>query len=107
MRDRTARRTAATVLVVGCFVGLITARVGYAAAPDVRIVTPAGITIDGSAGDWDSKPADFLADMYQAGISTKPVLSKVYGRYDCGTGTFYMYVQTDPDWVILPSNNDN
>ena len=101
------RRFAAVLLAGGALIGLFTVRVSYAAAPDVRIVTPAGITIDGSAGDWDSLGPDFLADMYQAGIPTKQVLSKVYGRYDCGTGTFYMYVETVPNWVILPSNNDN
>src|SRR6476646_10264909 len=107
MRRSSVALLAAILLVGGSLVALFMPRAGYAAAPNVRIVTPAGITIDGSAGDWDSKPADFLADMFQAGISTKPILSKVYGRYDCGTKTFYMYVQTVPDWVILPSNNDN
>ena len=51
-------------------------RDGYAAAPNVRIVTPAGIAIDGSNGDWDNQSADFLSDMYTAGKPDKPVLAK-------------------------------
>ena len=34
-----------------------------AAAPNVREVTPAGISIDGSRSDWDSPNADYLANM--------------------------------------------
>ena len=78
-----------------------------AAAPDVREVTPAGITIDGSAGDWDEPAADFLSDMFEAGRPEKDVLSRLYGRYDCSTETFYVFVQTVPGWNILPSDNDN
>ena len=78
-----------------------------AAAPDVREVTPAGITIDGSAGDWDEPAADFLANMFEAGKPDKDILSKLYGRYDCATDTFYVLVVTVAGWVIVPSDNDN
>ena len=36
-----------------------------------------------------------------------PVLSHLYGRYDCSTQTFYVLVVTIRGWAILPSNNDN
>src|SRR6476620_3655775 len=78
-----------------------------AAAPDVREVSPAGITIDGSAADWDEPAADFLSDMFEAGKPDKDVLSHLYGRYDCSSETFYVLVQTVPHWHILPSDNDN
>ena len=107
MRRLTACRFAAILLAGGGLVAVSVPRVGYAAAPDVRIVTPAGIDLDGHNGDWDSQSADFLSDMYQAGNSAKPVLSKLYGRYDCGTNTFYVHVVTVQGWSILPSDNDN
>src|SRR6476659_9616060 len=98
-------------LLVGLGVVLLAWRLGtttiLAVAPDVREVTPAGIAIDGSAGDWDDPTADFLADMFEAGKPDKDVLSKLYGRYDCSTGTFYVLVRTVPGWNILPSDNDN
>ena len=103
----TARQFAAILLAGGALVAVSIPRVGYAAAPNVRIVTPANIDIDGSNGDWDSQSADFLSDMYQAGKPEKPVLSKLYGRYDCGTNTFYVHVVTVQGWSILPSDNDN
>jgi hypothetical protein len=83
------------------------AAVSLAAAPNVREITPAGITINGSDGDWDEPTADFLAEMYEAGKPEKDVLSHLYGRYDCATQTFYVHVVTVAGWVILPSDNDN
>ena len=82
-------------------------RSALAAAPDVREVTPARISIDGSRADWDSMSADFLADMYEAGNPAKRVLSKLYARYDCATKTMYVLVITTTGWKILPSNADN
>src|SRR4029079_4628048 len=103
------KRRRALAIVLGVFA--LTSRVGpsttLAAAPDVREISPAGITIDGSATDWDELAADFVSDMFEAGKPDKDVLSKLYGRYDCSTGTFYVLVQTVPHWHILPSNNDN
>src|SRR4029079_18606295 len=107
MRRLTVRRSAAILLAGAGLVAISIPRVGYAAAPNVRIVTPANITIDGSNGDWDTQGADYLADMYTAGNPDKPVLAKFYGRYDCDTKTFYGHVVTISGWKILPSNNDN
>src|SRR5262245_8277971 len=107
LRRFTVRRSVAILLAgVG---GLILSgpRVGFAAAPDVRIVTPAGITIDGSDGDWDQPSKDFLADMYEAGKPDKRVLAKLYGRYDCDDETFFVHVVTVSGWQILPSDKDN
>ena len=103
------KRRRALAIAFGVFA--LTSRLGpattLAAAPDVREVSPADITIDGSAADWDEPAADFLSDMFEAGKPDKDVLSKLYGRYDCATETFYVLVQTVPHWNILPSDNDN
>ncbi len=107
MRRLTVRRFAAILLAGGGLVALSIPRVGYAAAPDVRIVTPANIDIDGSNGDWDSQSKDFLAEMYKAGNPDKEILAKFFGRYDCDTKTFYAHVVTVSNWTILPSDNDN
>ena len=103
----TNRRLAGTLFAAVALVAIAIPQVGYAAISVVRIVTPAGITIDGSSGDWDNPSKDFLSDMYTAGKPDKPVLAKLYGRYDCGTNTFYVHVVTIEGWVILPSDNDN
>ena len=107
--ERSCLNGARLAIVLG--VVLLVWRLGptttLAAAPDVREVTPAGITIDGSAGDWDEPAADFLANMFEAGKPEKDVLSRLYGRYDCSTETFYVFVRTIVGWNILPSNNDN
>ena len=101
------RRALAIVLGVVLLVWRLGPTTTLAAAPDVREVTPAGITIDGSAVDWDEPEADFLANMFEAGRPDKDVLSRLYGRYDCSTETFYVFVRTISGWNILPSNNDN
>ena len=101
------RRALAIVLGVMWLAWRLSPTTILAAAPDVREVTPAGITIDGSASDWDELPADFLSNMFEAGNPEKDVLSRLYGRFDCSTETFYVFVQTVPLWNILPSDNDN
>ena len=101
------RRAVAIMLGVVWLVWRLGPTTSLAAAPDVREVTPAGITIDGSTGDWDEPAADFLSDMFEAGKPEKDVLSRLYGRYDCAIETFYVFVQTVPGWNILPSDNDN
>ena len=101
------RRALAIVLGVVWLVWRMGPSAILAAAPDVREITPAGIAIDGLAGDWDEPAADFLSDMFEAGKPDKDVLSRLYGRYDCSTETFYVLVQTVPGWNILPSDNDN
>ena len=95
---------AALVLTIG---GVLSALPVLAAAPNVREVTPAGITIDGSRADWDDSSADFLADMFEAGKPDHPVLAKLYGRYDCASRTFYVHVTTINAWVVIPSDSDN
>src|SRR4029078_6554492 len=80
---------------------------GLTAAPDVREMDPALIVIDGSEADWDAPALDFLSPIDEAGDPTKRVLASLYGRYDCGTGTFYVLVRSVPLWAILPSNADN
>ena len=45
--------------------------------------------------------------MFQAGKPEKPVLATAYGQYDCGTGTMYVMVRTEPGWQIVPSGGDN
>jgi hypothetical protein len=104
-------RTAATVVAVLALILFVmpglSGRAVLAAAPDVREVTPAGISIDRSRADWDSPNADYLADMYEAGNPDKWVLSKLYGRYDCATETMYVLIVTTTGWKILPSNADN
>ena len=98
------RYPAALVLTIG---GVLSALPVLAAAPNVREVTPAGITIDGSRADWDDSSADFLADMFEAGKPDHPVLAKLYGRYDCASRTFYVHVTTITAWVVIPSDADN
>src|SRR5690349_12509424 len=106
MSRQPAIRFILPLLVVGLLV-VVVSRPAQAAAPNVREVTPAGIAIDGSSSDWTTPSADFLADMYEAGKPDHPVLAKLYGRYDCGTTTFYVLVTTVSGWVVVPSNNDN
>ena len=67
---RVRRRALWALLAVA---GLIGAGLPATVLPEpVRIVTPAGVTIDGSAGEW-SRPQDFLAYMYEAGKPDKRV----------------------------------
>ena len=96
---------AVAILVV--LIAIATPPAVRAAAPDVREVSPAEIVIDGRRVDWDTPALDFLAPMYQAGKPDKPVLSRLYGRYDCADETFYVLVETVSGWVIIPSGSDN
>ncbi len=107
IRGRVAPLLAAlTVLGLALSSGLAQPAPALAAAPDVRYVSPSGVAVDGSAADWD-RGADFLADMFEAGKPDKRILSTSYARYDCATGTMYVFVEAVPDWVILPSDSDN
>ena len=105
-KNGSRRRIAASLALVGLLSALVP-QVASAAAPDVREVTPAGIVINGSQSDWDSPSADFLTNMFEAGDPTKRILARAYGRYDCGTQTFYILVVSITGWTILPSNGDN
>ena len=109
LRRVRARRMGGTFAVAAVLLSLAVpaGRTVLAAAPDVREVAPADISIDGSRSDWDSLGSDYLADMYEAGNPAKRVLSKLYARYDCATQTMYVLVITTTGWKILPSNADN
>ncbi len=107
-RDRRILRTlAVAAVIVVWLLATLPPQAGLAAAPNIREITPAGITIDGSPADWDTPDLDFLTDMFEAGNPTKDVLARAYGRYDCATQTFYIFVVSIRGWVILPSNSDN
>jgi hypothetical protein len=56
--------------------------------------------VDGDPSEWDLAN-DFFADMYEAGDPAKPVLSKLYLRYDCTTQTAYFLVLTEPGKVLF------
>ena len=53
-------------------------------------------TVDGDFSEWDLAN-DFFADMYVAGDSTNPVLSKLFLRYDCSTYSLYALVLEMPE----------
>jgi hypothetical protein len=74
-----------------------------AAAPNVN--TGSGITVDGSFADWTE--ADFFADMYRAGDSSKEVESKLYLRYDCTAGILYVRVDPVDGVTIIETDGDN
>jgi hypothetical protein len=59
-----------------------------AAAPNV--VTGAAV-VDGNYSEWNLT-ADFFANMYIGGDSSKTLWSKAYLRYDYSTGTLYVLV---------------
>jgi hypothetical protein len=59
-----------------------------AAAPNVVTGTA---TVDGNYSEWNLT-ADFFANMYIGGDSSKTLWSKAYLRYDYSTGTLYVLV---------------
>jgi len=80
------------------------APVALAADLPVRVLTPAGITIDGDLSDWDTQ--DELAPLNEGGDTSKPVLAQSYARYDCATGTLYLMVLNNEGWLVVPSRDD-
>lgn len=66
---------------------------GWAANPPEP--TYGSADVDGEFGEWDLG-GDFFADMYRAGNPGKPVESKLYLRYDCGSSTLYVLVLAEP-----------
>ena len=92
-RSRIAAPAILLALSLACVQGLDEYAV-RAAAPNVREVTPAGISIDGSRSDWDSPGRRLPREHVRGGHATKPVLSKLYSRYDCATETMYVEVVT-------------
>gem|GEM_PF-5576388 len=63
-------------------------------------------TVDGDSSEWDLTN-DFFAEMYEAGKLDKDVLSKLYLRYDCSTGTLYALVLPEPGQDIQATADDN
>jgi hypothetical protein len=73
--------------------------------------------VDGNSGEWNLVN-DFFSLMYRAGNPTKPVESKAYLRYNCGTGTMYVLVLMEPNsigyidpfaqtaWVAINAQNN-
>ncbi|MGQ9600086.1 MAG: hypothetical protein ACUVWZ_11800 [Anaerolineae bacterium] len=55
--------------------------------------------VDGDPSEWDLTN-DFFANMYLAANPAKPVLSKLYVRYDCRAGTLYVLVLAEPGHLI-------
>ncbi len=73
------------------------------------VITPtAGIAaVDGDTEEWNQSAdsADFAAKMYEAGNSSKDLLSNLYIRYDCSTKTAYVLVMAvEGQW---PHKDDN
>jgi hypothetical protein len=72
----------------------------------------AGITVDGNPADWNLA-TDFAADMYNSGNANPnwpgyAVLSKLYLRYDCSTGTLCILVLdvAGDGRVVVPDPSD-
>jgi hypothetical protein len=61
------------------------------AAGSPPVPSSGSVTVDGSSSDW-SLAADHFADLTDSGNATKPVVAKLYLRYDCGSGTLYALV---------------
>jgi Secretion system C-terminal sorting domain len=55
-------------------------------------------TIDGSFGEWNLTN-DWFSDMYQARDPNKPLMAKLYVRYDC-SGHLYILVLAQGDYLI-------
>ena len=108
-RNRRILRTlAVAAVIVVWLLATLPPQAGLAAAPNIREITPAGITIDGSPADWDTPDLDFLDNMFEAGNPTKDVLAKACGHYDCATQTFYILsCGSGEQVVLLPSNTDD
>ena len=110
MGTRTPRRRhsglAGVLTMLVLVAWLVPAATTSAAAPNVRLLSPTGITIDGSNSDWD-RPLDFLVNMFEAGRPDKDILAKAYARYDCAREMMVVFVEAIPHWAIVPSNGDN
>ena len=93
MRGRPMRRWRWRGALVAAAVASAALAVPAAAAPPQP--TYATATVDGDASEW-SLVNDHFADMHRAGDPDKPVESKLYLRYDCGTQTLYALVLAEP-----------
>ena len=84
-----------------------------AAVAAAVIVWPAGAAppqpssgvanVDGASAEWDLG-ADFFADLHKSGDASKPLIAKLYLRYDCATRTLYALVLAQPGWKLLAND---
>ena len=88
-RRRMPSTRSAAVMVAG--IVLLTALVAPATLAAAPNPSPGSVTVDGDTGDW-SLGADFFADMTDAGLAGRPVLAKLYLRYDCSAEVLYALV---------------
>jgi hypothetical protein len=56
--------------------------------------------VDGDYGEWDLTN-DYFADMYKAASTSKPVLSKLYLRYDCSSSILYALILSEPGIQVV------
>ena len=106
-RSRLARRLSWLVVLALTSAALFVpaASPALAAAPNPNYESGApGITVDGNLSEWTA--ADFFANMHRAGKADKQIESKLYLRYNCGTGILYVMVETEND-VNLAAGGDN
>lgn len=85
------QRKRISTLVAMCSILLLAMFFTPAQALALQPAYGSGIVVDGDPGEWDLTN-DFFADMYVAGNSNNPVLSKLYLRYDCSTNLLYALV---------------
>src|SRR5262249_46342065 len=108
-RDRYFRwATTALVATVTMLVsGLEIAAPAAANPPDVHIVDPANIVIDGNSNDWDNPGQDKFANLPTLGNGSAGTIAHLYARYSCDAERMYVFVNTLGDWVVVPSDADN
>jgi hypothetical protein len=94
---RILRTTVLASLIVAALIGANGEFVEAASPPEPTYGTA---VVDGDYSEWDTDCGDgfcdFFADMYQGADPDKDVLSKLYVRYDCSTGTLYALVLAEP-----------
>jgi len=66
---------------------------------------PGTAVVNGDPSEWNLS-LDFFHDMFEAGKSDKPVLSKCYLRYDCATEILYILVLPEPGVKIAADEAD-
>ena len=54
--------------------------------------TYATATVDGDSSEWES--SDFIAFMRKGGQAGRPILAKLYMRYDCDTQIMYAFISS-------------
>ena len=101
-------------VIVGLLLIVAAALPAVAAPPNPTYGTA---NVDGNSGEWNLV-TDFFSLMYRAGNPHKPVESRAYLRYNCGTGTMYVLVLMEPTsigyidpnaqtaWVAIGAQNN-